>query len=60
MCEVEKEQRSNRLKEKFSDFLKIIGHRMKDFQMMEILNVSVSWDMAMMTPRDQIKVVDIF
>eukprot|EP00957_Ditylum_brightwellii_P154627 11768473-Ditylum_brightwellii.AAC.1 len=58
--EVEKEQRFNGLKEKFSDFLKMIEDQTNDLQMIEILDVLVSWDASKPAPQNPSKVVNIF
>eukprot|EP00957_Ditylum_brightwellii_P151506 11537894-Ditylum_brightwellii.AAC.1 len=43
---VKKEQIFGGSNEKFSNFLKLIEHRMNELHMMEALAVSVAWDAA--------------
>eukprot|EP00957_Ditylum_brightwellii_P013434 1014199-Ditylum_brightwellii.AAC.1 len=57
---VEKEQRFDGSKEKFSDFQKLIGHQMNDLRMMEVLDVAVAWDAATPASRNPNEVVNVF
>eukprot|EP00957_Ditylum_brightwellii_P062768 4763546-Ditylum_brightwellii.AAC.1 len=55
---LEESQRFNRKKETFNNFAKLIGHKMKEIQVLEALGVAIEWDDP--APSNTTKVINIF
>eukprot|EP00957_Ditylum_brightwellii_P047276 3591401-Ditylum_brightwellii.AAC.1 len=57
---VEKEQRFDGSKERFSNFQKMIGHQMNNLCMMDVLDVAVAWDATTPAPQNPSEVTNVF